>query len=189
MTYFRVEPGTCPAVIQTPIPGQRPFTPAEELAYIASGANAVAVPVSGSVPAVAVVANPYEMSANLTQTAIAFIEAMMFFDGRVTKNLAFAGAIFLSTFVPPTGVFGYWGANEKLWETIIAVLLSALIVTPIWDGGVGKNMVKGFVLSTSSMAATDELYTLFITAGQNNNYLSYRANYPAATTTNRAFLG
>lgn len=131
----------------------------------------------------------YTYSANLTQAIVAFLEAMVIFDGKVTLDAAYAAVIFVSTFVPPSGVFGFFGPNEKLWETIIATLGCGLVGMIGWDKGFGRHALKGFVLSTSSMAVTDEIYTLFITQGVNLSVVGNRAIYPNANMANRAFLG
>lgn len=131
----------------------------------------------------------YTYSANLTQAIVAFLEAMVIFDGKVTLDAAYAAVIFVSTFVPPSGVFGFFGPNEKLWETIIATLGCGLVGMIGWDKGFGRHALRGFVLSTSSMAVTDEVYTLFIASGINLQNAGLRAVYPDANIANRAFLG
>lgn len=131
----------------------------------------------------------YTYSANLTQAIVAFLEAMIIFDNKVTLDAAYAAVIFVSTFVPPSGVFGFFGPNEKLWETVIATLGCGLVGMIGWDRGFGKHALKGFVLSTSSMAVTDEIYTLFIASGINLQSTGLRAVYPNANMANRAFLG
>jgi len=136
-----------------------------------------------------VVVGDYTYSANLTQAIVAFLEAMVIFDGKVTLDAAYAAVVFVSTFVPPSGVFGFFGPNEKLWETIIATLGCGLVGMIGWDRGFGKHALRGFVLSTSSMAVTDELYTLFLVKGSNLQNMGLRTIYPDASLTNRAFLG
>jgi len=136
-----------------------------------------------------VVVGDYTYSANLTQAIVAFLEAMVIFDGKVTLDAAYAAVVFVSTFVPPSGVFGFFGPNEKLWETIIATLGCGLVGMIGWDKGFGRHALRGFVLSTSSMAVTDELYSLFLAKGSNLQNMGLRAIYNEASMTNRAFLG
>ena len=131
----------------------------------------------------------YTYSANLTQGVVAFLESMLLFNDKITLDAAYAAVIFVSTFVPPSGVFGFFGPNEKLWETIIATVGCGFVGMIGWDKGFGKHALKGFVLSTSSMAVTDQFYTLVIGSGINLQNAGLRAVYPNATMTNRAFLG
>lgn len=131
----------------------------------------------------------YKYSANLTQAIVSFLEAYILFDNKISLDIAYSAVIFVSTFVPPSGIFGYFGPNENLWETIIATLGCGLVGMIGWDRGFGRHALRGFVLSTSSMAVTDEFYTLVLGGGLNLQKLAYRTEYPEANMTNRAFLG
>ena len=117
-------------------------------------------------------------------------EAISQFDGKITKNMAFAAIVFVSAYVPSQG-WGYGLLNarsEALWETLVAMLLSMIIVTPIWDGGIMKNALKAFVLSTSSYAVLEQLNILF-RGGVDPRYNSYRNQFEPPTNISLMTLG
>lgn len=129
---------------------------------------------------------------NVTQGLIAAIESMIIFDGKYTKDFMFGAIVFASAYIPSSyNLFGYnFGQpyNEALIETFVAMLLSAVIITPIWDGGVFRNMMKGFFLNTSSFAVVNELYILINAKGIDAQYDNLRmANNP--TNYNKVMLG
>lgn len=129
---------------------------------------------------------------NITQGIIAAIESMIIFDGKYTKDLMFGAIIFVAAYIPSSyNLFGYnFGQpyNEALIELVASMLLSAVIITPIWDGGVFKNMMKAFFLNTSSYAVVNELNVLINNSGVNFQYNKLRNENPA-TKYNKVMLG
>lgn len=103
----------------------------------------------------------YQYSANLMQAVVAFIEALLFTKVKISEKVFFAAIIFISTFVPPSGLIGYFGPNEKLMETLVATVLASFLITPIYGGSYSKNAIIGFMLSTSSAGFTSATYSYF----------------------------
>lgn len=103
----------------------------------------------------------YKYSANLMQTIVAFIEALIFTGGKMPVKVFYAAIIFISTFVPPSGLIGYFGPNEKLMETLVATVLTSFLITPVYGGSYSKNAMIGFMLSTSSAGFTSASYSYF----------------------------
>jgi hypothetical protein len=108
-----------------------------------------------------VINSNYKYSANITQTLVAFFEAILFAGGRMSSKVALAAIIFISTFVPPSGLLGYYGPNEKLMETLVATVLTSFLITPVYGGSYSKNAIYGFMLSTSSAGFTEAGYSWY----------------------------
>jgi len=152
--------------------------------------------INAPVPAVAqvnaaaqIVANSaanYNMSVNLTQGIIAGIEAQIF-QGQ--DALLIGALVLLSSAVPPSGVIGYFGDNEKLWELLIATFIGGAILKGVHGRSYMHQAGRMFLFDSSSMALTDQIYTIFILGGANAQVAAYRLSYPEAGYVNRAFLG
>jgi hypothetical protein len=129
---------------------------------------------------------------NATQGIIAAIESMIIFDGSYNKDFVFGAIIFIAAYIPSSyAIMGYNVTNmnnEGLVEVAATMLLSALIITPIWGGGVFVNMMKGFFLNTSSYAVINELNVLVNNGGDNLKYNKFRAAN-APTNINKVMLG
>lgn len=131
----------------------------------------------------------YSMSVNIAQGVIAGIEAKLFAKDKEDGALLIGALVLLSSAVPPSGVFGYFGANEKLWEILIATFIGGAILKGVYGRSYIHQAARMFLYDTSSMAVTDEIYSLFILGGVNAQYRAYRLAYPEANLMNRAFLG
>jgi len=131
----------------------------------------------------------YKYSVNLTQGVIAAIIAKLASDHRMDHSILIGFLVLVSSAVPPSGIFGIWGANEKLNETILATFIGGAILKAVAGGNYLKRAGTMLVIDAASMALADEFYTAFILGGINSQYDSYRLNYPQANMVNRAFLG
>lgn len=129
----------------------------------------------------------YNWSVNIVQSIIAFVEGLVI-GFKAPKSAVLAAVILVSSALPDAGFVGM-NYNEKLWETVIATLLGGAILTGVYDGGFIKNAIMAFIVDTSSMAVTDEIYNSYILGGANPSVFAQRAAYPAANGLNRVALG
>ena len=136
-----------------------------------------------------VVSNPYTYSANLTQGVIAAIIADLGSNYRLDHSILIGFLVLLSSAVPPSGIFGIWGPNEKLNETLIATLIGGAILKAVAGGNYLKKAGTMLIIDAASMGLTDAFYTAFILGGKNEQYNSYRGLYPEGNLANKVFLG
>jgi hypothetical protein len=135
----------------------------------------------------ATIIDNYGWSVNIVQGIIAFIEGLLI-RMKAPKSAVLAVAIVVSSALPPSGYMKDWQYNEKLWETIIATILGGAVLTGFYDGNFLSNAIHAFIIDTSSMAFTEEIYNSYILGG-NLNVAAYRVARPDAGILNRAALG
>jgi len=144
---------------------------------------------ASDVSTIVVSENPYKYSANLTQGVIAAIIAKMFSEHKMDHSILIGFLVLLSSAVPPSGIFGILGDNEKLNETLLATFIGGAILKAVAGGNYIKRAGTMLLIDAASMALTNEFYTAFILGGNNLQQIGYRGMYPEGNMINRAFLG
>lgn len=129
----------------------------------------------------------YKWSVNIVQSIIAFAEGLLI-GMKAPKSAVLAAVILVSSAIPDSGFVGMQ-YNERLWETVLATLFGGAVLSAVYDQGFIHNAVKAFIIDTSSMALTDEIYNSYILGGDNPSLFAQRSAYPKANALNRVTLG